>query len=257
LLAELLGAGNSTKLQTAAISALGKLGEGDRLLNAWKSLGPAGREKAEGALLSGTASVGLLLDKLEAGEMNPIEFSASARQRLLSHKSVVLSRRAKKLLSETAGSDRRQVLDEFKPALSIDGDQEKGREHFISRCSACHQLGDLGRPVGPDLKGLTNRSPGALLIALLDPSRSVEPRYLAYTASLKDGESIYGLIAAETANSIVMHLLDGSERIIARSDLKAIASTGRSAMPTGLEAGLVPADIADLLAFLNHELGLQ
>ncbi len=257
LLAEFLGAGNSTKLQAAAISALGKLGEGDRLLKAWKSLGPAGREKAEGALLSGTSSVGLLLDKLEAGEINPIEFSASAHQRLLSHKSVVLSRRAKKLLSETAGSDRRQILDKFKPALSIDGDREKGRENFISRCSACHQLGGLGRPVGPDLKGITNRSPGALLTAIVDPSRSVEPRYLAYTATLKDGESIYGLIAAETANSIVLYLLDGSERVIARSDLKAIVSTGKSAMPDGLEAGWLPADVADLLAFLHHELALQ
>jgi hypothetical protein len=38
---------------------------------------------------------------------------------------------------------------------------------------------------------------------------------------------------------------------VARSQLKEIRTTGRSLMPEGLEAGLGPQDLADLLAFLR------
>ena len=146
------------------------------------------------------------------------------------------------------------MVESFKPALPIKGDPDKGHAHFAARCAACHQIGDLGRGVGPDLKGVSDRSPAALLVGILDPNRSVEPRYLAYTATLKGGENMYGLVAAETANSVVMHLLDGSERVLKRSEIESLASTGKSAMPPGLEAGLKVEDLADLLSFLSREL---
>ena len=66
--------------------------------------------------------------------------------------------------------------------------------------------------------------------------------------------SVYGLVAAETANSVVMHLLDGSEQVLKRSEIESLAGTGKSAMPPGLQAGLLVEDLADLLAFLAVEL---
>jgi putative heme-binding domain-containing protein len=231
--------------------------EGNRLLDAWQWLGPAGRETAEGVLLVRETSVNQLLAGLEAGKMQPAELSAGVRQRLLMHKSASVQERATKLFQDVDTHDRARVVNEFKAALSIKGDLRKGRDHFIARCAACHQLGDLGRVVGPDLKTITNRSREDLLVALLDPSRSVEPRYLGYTALLQGGESVYGMIVAETANSIVMTLMDGSERVIARTELKAITSSGKSAMPAGLEAGLGHADVADLLAFIQQQLSLR
>ena len=62
------------------------------------------------------------------------------------------------------------------------------------------------------------------------------------------------MIVTETANSIVMKLMDGSARIIARSALKKIIGSGQSAMPPWLEAGLELPDVADLLAFLQQQL---
>ncbi len=257
LAVKLLGADISLSLQAAAISMLGRLEEGGRVLDGWRWLGPAGREAAEGVLLSRVSSVNQLLAGLESGKMQPVELSASVRQRLLTHKSSSIQKRAKKLFRDVVTHDRVKVVNEFKAALSINGDLRKGRDHFIARCAACHQLGDLGRAIGPDLKAITNRSREALLVSLLDPSRSVEPRYLGYTAILHDGESVYGMIVTETANSIVMNLMDGSERVIARTGLKAISSTGKSAMPAGLEAGMGHADVADLLAFIQQQLSLQ
>lgn len=99
------------------------------------------------------------------------------------------------------------------------------------------------------------QSPAALLTGIIDPSRSIEPRYMAYTANLKTGQSLYGLVAAETANSVVMRLPDNSERILKRTNIQSLTSTEKSAMPAGLETGMSEQDMADLLAWLGGELG--
>ena len=51
-----------------------------------------------------------------------------------------------------------------------------------------------------------------------------------------------------------MHLLDGSERVLKRSEIAGLEGTGKSAMPAGIEAGMSHADMADLLAFLAAKL---
>ena len=44
---------------------------------------------------------------------------------------------------------------------------------------------------------------------------------------------------------------DGNPRQVIRSDLKSLRSTGQSLMPEGLESGLKPQDLADLIAFVR------
>ncbi len=251
---KLLSAQHSLQLQAAAIRLLGRINEEKRMMDQWQYLGPAGRNAVEEVLLSREGAVDQLLSGLEAGTIQPSEISAGSRQRLLANKAAPLQERARKLFRHVADNDRARVVKAFRSALSIQGDPDRGRDHFLARCATCHQLGELGRGIGPDLKTITNRSREDLLVSLLDPSRSVEPRYLGYNAMLHEGESVYGMIVTETANSIVMKLMDGSERIIARPVLKAILSTGKSAMPAGLEAGMEHSDMADLLAFLQQQL---
>ncbi len=49
-------------------------------------------------------------------------------------------------------------------------------------------------------------------------------------------------------------LMDGSDRIIARSSLRKIIISGQSAMPIGSEAELEHLDMGDLLAFFQQQL---
>jgi putative membrane-bound dehydrogenase-like protein len=254
LMASLMGATHSIQLQSAAIATLVRLGASARVLDTWQTLSPATRAAAEEVLLTNTSASAALLDRVADKTIAPVELSANTRERLLGHKDTKLKGRAQTLLSGLASTDRAGVVKTFAPALEAGGDPAKGQSHFTARCSACHQLGDLGRAVGPDLTGISDRSPSALLTAILDPSRSVEPRYLAYTATLKNGESVYGLVAAETANSVILHLLDGNERILKRDEIASLTGTGKSAMPAGIEAGMTPSDMADLLAFLASKL---
>ena len=51
---------------------------------------------------------------------------------------------------------------------------------FKKLCASCHRLGKEGVEVGPDLATLTDKSPEALLIAILDPNRAFETKYTEF-----------------------------------------------------------------------------
>jgi putative heme-binding domain-containing protein len=62
---------------------------------------------------------------------------------------------------------------------------------------------------------------------------------------------LYGIITSETGNSLTFRLPDGSERLVARGEIKKLESTGQSLMPAGLETGWSPQDMADVIAWLQ------
>src|SRR5262249_59171960 len=98
---------------------------------------------------------------------------------------------------------------------------------------------------------LGDKSPEALLVAIFDPNRAVEARYLNYIAVLKSGVSYTGLLATETGNSVTLVSQDGKRHAILRTELEALSSTDKSLMPEGLEKDLKPQDVADVISHLR------
>src|SRR5262249_44049282 len=120
-------------------------------------------------------------------------------------------------------------------------------------CVTCHRLDNLGHQVGPDLiAALPNKTPDQLLIDLLDPSREVDPRYLAYLVTTRQGRTLTGLIAAETATSVTLRRAEGIEEVLLPTQVEQIQTTTKSLMPDGLEQQLKPQDVADLIAYLKR-----
>jgi len=103
------------------------------------------------------------------------------------------------------------------------------------------------------LLGLGHRRVG--LIQLPSELAESEPRYLGYTATLNDGETVFGVITAETGGGIRMKGLDGKERTLVRGSIQSLVSTNRSLMPDGLEAQISKQDLADLIRFLQTPQG--
>jgi putative heme-binding domain-containing protein len=132
--------------------------------------------------------------------------------------------------------------------LNLQGDPRRGAEVFAKNCATCHKLGGVGYEVGPDLASLGDKSPQALMIAVLDPNRAVEARYVNYTATTKAGLTHTGVLASETGNSVTLIGPDGKKQVILRTDLDELVSSGKSAMPEGLEKEIKPQDLADLIA---------
>jgi putative membrane-bound dehydrogenase-like protein len=253
-LAGLLVPQTPDELQAAAVMTLGTLRDPavtEVLLRGWKGYGPALRTRVLDLLLARDEWQAALLDALEKKQVLAQEVDAARRQRLLQHRTALVRERAAKLFAGAVDADRLKVVANYRPALALTGDTTHGRELFSKTCATCHQLAGLGHQVGPDLASVGDKSPEGLMIAILDPNRAVEARYVNYMAATKDGRTFTGLLAAETGNSITLVGPDGKQQVLLRSELEELSSSGKSVMPEGLEKDLKPQDIADLIAFVR------
>ena len=252
LLESLLEPGLPGPLQRAALARSRQMGTRPAaILEHFETYLPEMRAAAFGSILAQNEWTEALLASIERAEIDAAGLTALERQQLTSHRDKAVAQHARQLLADRAAGDRRALLRACRPALRLNGDAARGARVFDARCAACHAIDGVGPIIGPDLRALSDRSREALLEAILDPNASIEPRYLGYSALLKSGEAVNGLVVGESGNGLTLQLADGSRREILHGDLSHLASSGRSFMPEGLEKGLRLGDLADLLRFLQ------
>ncbi len=255
LLATLLVPQTPDEVQAAAIAGLGRLRDErvpEFLLRGWKGYGPGLRTQVLEVLSRRDEWLRALLATVEKQQLPAAEVDAVRRQRLLDHRDRAVRERAAKVFAGAVNADRQKVIDAYAPEVAKrTGNAMRGQQVFTKTCAVCHKLGGVGNEVGPDLASLNDKSTEYLLVAILDPNRAVEARYVSYIAETKSGLTLTGVLTAETSSSITLVGADGKPQTILRNDLEALSSTGKSAMPEGLEKDLPPADLADLLAYVR------
>jgi putative heme-binding domain-containing protein len=253
-LAALLGPQSPGALQSAAVESLSRVevdAVAETLVAGWSSYGPGLRSEVLDALLSRPAWARKLLEAVEAQRISAADVDASRRQRLLSLGDAAIKELAARLLSGAIESNRAQVVADHNAVLTMAGDVEAGAAVFTKRCSVCHRLRGAGHEVGSNLASLTDYSPQALLVALLDPNRAVEAKFLEYIAVTNAGLTYTGTLANETGNSVTLLGQEGKQQTILRADLEELKASGKSLMPEGLEKDLGPQDLANVIAFLR------
>lgn len=147
--------------------------------------------------------------------------------------------------------DRAAVIAGYAGVDKLEGDPARGRARFQELCAACHRLRGEGHEVGPDLDMVGAKPAEWLLTAILDPNQNVEARYRPWLLTLKSGETLSGLVSAETANNLVLRLPGGGEHAVLRADIEKQEPLPVSLMPPGFEAVLQPRDMADLFRWLR------
>lgn len=249
-LAECLRPAAPTEVQQAALTALAADERGvPHVIEAWTRLSPPLRRVAVDALLARSAGVTALLDAVQAGQIEPGQLAVDHAQRLLAHPDEALRRRAAELLPRSADGVRGEVVKRYSEALRRAGDAPVGRELFRKHCAACHRLEGVGNEIGAQLDAFAAKGPEAVLAAVLDPNREVNPQYSSYVVTLVDGRVLTGLIAAESAGGLTLVSGDGRQEV-PRSQIESLDATGKSLMPEGFEQQLDPQAMADLLAYL-------
>src|SRR6185436_18722696 len=161
-LAKLLAPQTPGSVQAAAVEALARLGDAGTpklLVAGWKSHAPALRAQMLDVLLSREAWTKDLLSALETERLAPSDIDAARRQRLVSHKNGEIKAAAQRLLAAAANTDRQKVLADYETTLTLAGDCSRGGPLFVKKCAACHELAKQGKPVGPNLAALTDKSP--------------------------------------------------------------------------------------------------
>ncbi|WP_425614374.1 PQQ-dependent sugar dehydrogenase [Anatilimnocola sp. NA78] len=139
--------------------------------------------------------------------------------------------------------------------LALKGNAAKGEKLFWSQavnCGKCHQVGQRGSPVGPELSTIgKSRSREDLLTSLLTPSRRIEPKFATYLVQTTDGRSLAGVLVKRDENFVVLRDAQGKEVSLATADVEGLRPSHTSLMPEGQLAGLTPQEAADLLEFLS------
>ncbi|MFO0918928.1 MAG: c-type cytochrome [Planctomycetaceae bacterium] len=110
------------------------------------------------------------------------------------------------------------MLAQYVSAARMDGDLKNGRVVFEKNCATCHRVDGTGVNVGPDVGDNYNRTPQALLLAILDPNRAVDNNYFGYTVTTHDGRVLTGIITTETTSSITLKQPEEIE-VVLREDI--------------------------------------
>lgn len=146
-------------------------------------------------------------------------------------------------------------LDELLELTSAGGDASRGKAVYfgkLANCSTCHRVGNEGGQVGPALTNIgAIRQPRDLLEAIVFPSASFAREFRPYVVLTTDGQVQTGLISATTTDSITLKTTDLKEIRIPRASIEVMRESDTSIMPKGLDTKLSPAELTDLLAYLQ------
>jgi quinoprotein glucose dehydrogenase len=146
----------------------------------------------------------------------------------------------------------------------LGGDPDYGRELFLERadlqCLRCHRdpesddepSSDSGEQVGPDLRGLGQRSTRLqTLESVLDPNRRITAGYQGTLFFLVDGTRVEGQILTDDPDAIRVLDADGVVHALDPSKVES-RRPGLSAMPAGMGELLTRHEMRDLLEYLSR-----
>ena len=222
------------------------------LLEKFPEQTPAIRRAILQALLRDEARTGQLLDTIDSGKIAATELDPISVQSLAKHRNEAIRTTALRVFAALLPADRKQVLDQYQPALKLNADPRRGKAIFEKNCTACHRIGALGVDVAPDIADSRTKTPAQLLVDILSPNQAIDNNYVSYTIITSDGKSHTGVISAETPVSITLRQPEGRTEQLLRADIDELRSNGISLMPEGLEKNITVDQMADLISFIKN-----
>jgi putative heme-binding domain-containing protein len=139
--------------------------------------------------------------------------------------------------------------------LALKGDAQRGRELFFKaaglQCVNCHRIAGTGSTLGPDLTAIGKKYTRAqILESILEPSKSIDPKYVAYLVETTDGKIQTGLLAEKTDKEVVLNQIGDKQVRFPLSKVATLVPQRTSLMPELLLRDLTAEQAADLLEFL-------
>ena len=158
------------------------------------------------------------------------------------------------LAQRTNSFQPNEALAPWRPTLA-GGDAARGRTVFFDKaetqCSRCHRVKGDGGIVGPGLDGIGKRqSREHVLEAVLFPNRHLAPGFENVTVTLKNGQSVSGLIKSESELELMVDSPEDGEIVRVRKSDMTARQRQLSAMPEGLAEMLTRMELRDLIEYL-------
>ena len=215
---------------------------------------PGLRDAAQRMLASRRDWAKLFLAEVEQHDIKPRDVADDVVRQLELYRdpamTATLRRFWPRASSRLSAPEKLAELKRTKALLGARGDAANGQVIFAQRCAACHTLFGQGGALGPDLTGYERGNPDFWLTALLDPSFEIREGFGAYAVTLKNGQSLLGLLKRQDAVGVELRDLAGQSHTAKTAEIENLAALPISLMPEGLLAGLDAAALRNLFAYL-------
>ncbi len=215
------------------------------------------QEELAEALSADKSGVEMLLQLIEAGQATPqLLRNPTVQQRIAKIASTSTKKRVQTLTADLppAGQQtEREIRSRRRDFNSGQASATRGRQVFEKNCSICHQIGKLGKVVGPQLDGIGNRGLERVIEDMLDPNRNVDQAFRTTTLFLVNGKAVSGLLRREEGALLVLTNTKGEEVKVPKRDVEERVVSRTSLMPEGLTKDYSKTDFNDLLAFLLEQ----
>jgi len=248
----LLGSGQSYAIQAEALRALAQ-GRDPRLLNSllarWGNLPAPVQTEAMGILIRRNEFLPAILGALENRRIAAASFSSPQLYYLRTHPDPAVQQVVNRFFG--AGIPARPaVVGQYRPALLLKGNANRGRPLFLTKCASCHRVNGEGNDLGPTLAIAKTLGKEQMLASILEPNARVAPRYDTHVALLRDGQTVVGVLKAQTDSSMVLDQPGWGRTVLPFANVISRQSGSWSVMPEGLEQGMTTQGMSDLLAYL-------
>lgn len=228
---------------------------GEVLIASLTTMTPNLKASALNVVLGKPAWTKSLLAAVESRKFDLSELTLEQKQSLRASPDESVRTQAETLLAADGGlpdADREKVLKSLLHLTEKTGNVDAGRAVYQKVCAACHQHGELGKKIGPNLTGMAVHPKEELLTHIIDPSRSVEGNFRLYNVLTLDGNVVSGMLAGETRTSITIIDSQAKEINVAREDIDELIASRKSVMPEGFEKQITHDQLSDLLEFLTN-----
>jgi len=133
------------------------------------------------------------------------------------------------------------------------GDAKDGKDMFLKAgCIACHTIAADEPPKGPILSAVAKiYDRAALTESILKPSAKIAQGFESQWFKTKKGEQIEGFVTREGGDSLDVRNVAGQTVTLEKADIAERGKRDISIMPEGLLNAFTPADLANLLAWLE------
>lgn len=219
-----------------------------------KTIFDKGSEKEQQQLLQvlGTMSVAntepilaSLIDRMAAKKLSP-SLALELGEAVDATKSPTLIAKLAPVRSTGGG------VADYQDAL-FGGNRQLGRRYFMTnsaaQCVRCHAIGGQGGEVGPSLTNIGNvLTRDQILQALIEPSARLSPGYGSVMLTLKDGQSVSGVLMQESDHELLLKTSEAEPLKIVVSRIAKRENLPSSMPPMGYI--MSKREIRDMVEFL-------
>jgi cytochrome c oxidase cbb3-type subunit III len=146
-----------------------------------------------------------------------------------------------------------RALQGAQSAAKLPGDPLAGKALFFGKagCSGCHMVAGQGGFIAYELTDYAvSKSVEEIRAAITAPAADSRMRDRLATVTTASGEKLQGLVRNEDNFSLQLQALDGSYRLLDKSDIRSVAYDANSLMPSDYATKLSSAEIDAIVSYL-------